>query len=237
MLNIVQFSGGKDSTAMLLMMLEKNIPVDQIIFCDTGKEFPEMYKHISKVEKYINRPIIRLKSKKSFDYYMFEHIKTKGKNKGGIGYGWATMGIRWCTYYLKQLPAKAYLQSLSDPYKQYIGIAYDEPKRHKRRKDNVIHPLYDWKITEAMALKYCYAHGFDWEGLYEHFDRVSCWCCPLKNLKELRKLRICYPALWNELLNMDIRAYNKFKKDYSVKDLEHKFAAEEHKQKIQLSLF
>ena len=51
--HIVSFSGGKDSTAMLLMMLEKNMPIDEIIFCDTGKEFPQMYEHIEKVQKYI----------------------------------------------------------------------------------------------------------------------------------------------------------------------------------------
>ena len=41
--NIVQFSGGKDSTAMLLMMLDKGVQIDEVIFCDTGKEFPQMY--------------------------------------------------------------------------------------------------------------------------------------------------------------------------------------------------
>lgn len=51
--HIVSFSGGKDSTAMLLMMLEKNMLIDEIIFCDTGKEFPQMYEHIEKVQKYI----------------------------------------------------------------------------------------------------------------------------------------------------------------------------------------
>ena len=51
--NVISFSGGKDSTAMLLMMLEKNMPIDEIIFCDTGKEFPQMYDHIDKVQKYI----------------------------------------------------------------------------------------------------------------------------------------------------------------------------------------
>lgn len=92
-LNIVSFSGGKDSTAMLLMMLEKNIAIDEIIFCDTGKEFPQMYKHIDKVRDYISKygmEITVLKNDKTFDYYMFEHIKTKGKNKGSRGYGWAT---------------------------------------------------------------------------------------------------------------------------------------------------
>ena len=96
-------------------------------------------------------------------------------------------------------------------YISYIGIAYDEPKRHEGIADNVKHPLYDWHITEKMALEYCYEHGFDWGGLYEHFDRVSCWCCPLKNNKELMQLYVHYPDLWQELRDMDNRAYNKFK--------------------------
>lgn len=89
MKHIVQFSGGKDSTAMLLMMLEKGMQVDEIIFCDTGKEFPGMYVHIGKVEQYIGRKITTLKAEKSFDYYFAEHIKTKGKGKMSQGYGWA----------------------------------------------------------------------------------------------------------------------------------------------------
>lgn len=51
--HIVSFSGGKDSTAMLLMMLEKEMQIDDIVFMDTGVEFPEMYEHIEKVETYI----------------------------------------------------------------------------------------------------------------------------------------------------------------------------------------
>ena len=84
---------------MLLMMLEHNIPIDYVIFCDTGKEFPAMYKHIEKVEAYTGLEITRLKAPKSFDYYMFDHVKTRGKNKGKCGYGWPTMvfvGVQQC---------------------------------------------------------------------------------------------------------------------------------------------
>ena len=38
-LHIVSLSGGKDSTAMLLRMLEEGWQVDLILFCDTGLEF------------------------------------------------------------------------------------------------------------------------------------------------------------------------------------------------------
>ena len=53
--NVAMLSGGKDSTAMLLRMLEESCPVDLILFCDTGLEFPQMYEHLRKLEKYINQ--------------------------------------------------------------------------------------------------------------------------------------------------------------------------------------
>ena len=93
--NVVSLSGGKDSTALLLMMLEKNIPVHSAVFFDTGWEFPQMHKHIDKLENMIDVPIVRLRPEKSFDYWMYEHqIKS---SKGSIGCGWPKPFARWCT--------------------------------------------------------------------------------------------------------------------------------------------
>ena len=227
MKHIVSFSGGKDSTAMLLRMLEENMQVDEIIYCDTYKEFPQMYKHIEKIKKYIkekyNKEITTLKAEKDFDYYMFEHEKTRGKNKGKRGYGWSTMLCRWCTSNLKTNVINKYLKAKNEEYTEYIGIACDEPKRIKDK----CYPLIDWGMTEKDCLHYCYERGFNWEGLYEHFDRLSCWCCPLKNLKELKILYKYYPNLWNELKKMDEKAYNQFRADYSVEQLQQKFRREE----------
>lgn len=44
-LHVVSLSGGKDSTAMLLGMVEEGWPIDHILFCDTGLEFEGMYHH------------------------------------------------------------------------------------------------------------------------------------------------------------------------------------------------
>ncbi len=222
--HIVNFSGGKDSTAMLLIMLEKGMPVDIILFADTGKEFPQMYEHINKVENFIGRKIIKLKSEKSFDYYMFDHQTSKGKYMDRLGHGWPTMRVRWCTSRLKIKTVNKYLQELKKSYEviQYIGIAADEKKRAKDKK----YPLIEWGMTESDCLNYCYNKGFDWGGLYQHFDRVSCWCCPLQNLKDLRNLWEYYPELWSELKEMDAKAYNTFRTDYSFLQLEKRFQAE-----------
>jgi 3'-phosphoadenosine 5'-phosphosulfate sulfotransferase (PAPS reductase)/FAD synthetase len=78
-----------------------------------------------------------------------------------------------------------------------------------------------------MCLDYCYEQGYDWEGLYDIFKRVSCWCCPLQSLAELKKLRKHFPDLWKELREMDKRTWRKFNPDYSVEDLERRFADED----------
>lgn len=60
--HIVSISGGKDSTAMLLRMLEEEMPVDIILFCDTGLEFEAMYRHIDKLERYIGQEALNISS-------------------------------------------------------------------------------------------------------------------------------------------------------------------------------
>jgi len=52
--HVVSLSDGKDSTAMLLMMLERNMPIDYIVFVDTTKEFPQVYRHLDKLGKHIS---------------------------------------------------------------------------------------------------------------------------------------------------------------------------------------
>ena len=95
MKHIVQLSGGKDSTAMLLMMLERNMPVDEIIFCDTGMEFPELYQHLEAVEAYIGRKITRLKAPHSFEYYMADIPKTRQREGNrDTGYECLTAGVQ-----------------------------------------------------------------------------------------------------------------------------------------------
>jgi len=226
--HIVSFSGGKDSTAMLLMMLQKNMPIDEIIFCDTGMEFPQMYDHIYEIEYYINRPIKILKPEYTFEYYMKEYMPTKGKRKGISGLGWMTMSQRWCTYFLKERVMNKYLADNRKNCIEYHGIAFDEPKRiNKNKHINVKYPLFEWKITEKQALEFCYNHGFNWGGLYEHFDRVSCWCCPFSNLKELRALRTNYPKLWNKLKDMETKSHNTFRYKVSVFDLDRRFTEED----------
>ena len=108
---------------------------------------------------------------------------------------------------------------------QYIGIAADEQERVREFR----YPLVEWGMTEADCLAYCKARGFDWGGLYDLFRRVSCWCCPLQPLSELRTLRKHFPELWGKLQYMDAHTWRQFRADYSVEQLEQRFTLEEER--------
>lgn len=234
--HVVSFSGGKDSTAMLLHMLELGMPVDEIIFCDTGVEFPQMYEHVDKVERYIGRKITRLKSDKSFEYFLLQHkVKARAPEAHTDGYSFPFMRGRWCTGLLKEDLLNKNKKRLSEKYdvRQYVGIAVDEPNRIKTMN----YPLVEWGWTEEKCLQYCYEKGFDWGGLYQIFKRVSCWCCPLQSLQELRQLRKHFPELWAQLMDWQHQTWRKFRPDYSVDELEARFAMEDEQEKAQILLF
>lgn len=219
---------------MLLKMIENKMKIDEIIFCDTGMEFEEMYEHIEKVEDMIDLPITVLKSEKKFEYWMFDHIKTKGKNKGQKGYSWPDFRNRWCTQALKKTVIKKYLKEKYEKYKviEYHGIALDEKERADKNKEkDCKYPLIDLGMTEKDALEYCYSKGLDWDGLYKKLGRVSCWCCPLKSLKELKVIYKEYPQYWKQLKEWDNKTYRQFRSDYSIEELENIFSNE------QISLF
>lgn len=226
-LYVVSLSGGKDSTAMLLRLIEEKRPVDLILFCDTGLEFPQMYKHIRQLEEYIKRPITILRAEHSFEYYFFDYtpIRKNPELKQYSGMSWAGPRNRWCTGMLKTRIMSKYLKELKKTYEiiEYIGIAADEPKRIR----DGCYPLVEWDMTEKDCLEYCYKHGFRWDGLYEIFKRVSCWCCPLQSLSELRKLHKFFPDLWKQLEDWDNRTWRKFRADYSIAELNVRFDFED----------
>lgn len=237
-LHVVSFSGGKDSTAMLLRMIEEDMPIDIILYCDTGLEFPEMGEHIRKVEKYIGREIAVIKSDKDYMWYASEKevirrtTRVSGVNPGDItrGYGWSNMFARWCTKHLKVEVIDRYLRGLREEYDliQYVGIAADEPQRIK---DDKVYPLVNWGMIESDCLRYCYDRGFDWGGLYEIWNRVSCWCCPLQSLEDLRKLKKHRPELWLKLKEMDARLSETDRPNFqwtkSLRDIEKRFEVED----------
>ena len=52
-MNIVSFGGGTNSTAMIIGMYQRNIPIDMIIFADTGSEKPETYNFVAELRAWL----------------------------------------------------------------------------------------------------------------------------------------------------------------------------------------
>jgi len=241
-------SGGKDSTAMLLLMLERDMPIDCVLYADTAMDFPEMQAHIAKLDDLLFHErgihITTLRHPRGFEWLMFNEPKSKPsclerRAKMGVppyGNGWPGIKVRWCTGQLKTHLMDKEVNRLKKEKRAEvcIGIAADEAHRCKD-DPHKCYPLVEWGITEAQALQICYDRGFDFGGLYEIYHRASCWCCPFQGTQELRNLRRHHPELWARLLDMDRRARAQFgntplgvfKKNWTVERLDERFAKEE----------
>lgn len=244
--HVASFSGGKDSTAMVLHMIERGDHPDEVLCCDTTVEFPAMYRHVEKVKKVVEAAGIKfttLRPEHDFEYFLAQ-VDVPGrdpaaKHFGVPGFGWSSFRNRWCTKHLKVKLMNGYLAELREQYEviQHIGIAADEDYRLEREHNQDSshrHPLREWGWDEDTALRYCYDRGYDWEGLYEILRnektgraRVSCWLCPLQDYSSLRKLRKHFPELWDELQELDRKQWNTFTQGYTVADLDRRFALED----------
>lgn len=241
----VSLSGGKDSSCLLILMIEKGLPIDSVLYADTSMEFPEMENHIAKLDDFLFRErglhITTLRHPHGFEWLMFDEPKQKPsclENRARLGIppygnGWPGTKVRWCTGQLKThlLTKEVNRLKREKSALHFVGIAADEAQRCKKEQ----YPLVEWGITEAEALKICYDHGFDWGGLYEIYHRVSCWCCPFQRVGELRNLRHHHPELWARLLDLDKRAraqfgpgpLGQFKQNWSVARYDERFARED----------
>lgn len=223
--HIVSLSGGKDSTALLLKMIEKKYPIDEVVFIDTGMEFQGMYEHLKLLRKRTLIPITYLTLDKPFIYYMLDHVKRNGEK----GYKWCGRMCRWGTTKKQQVFAQYIRKKYNNNIVEYQGIAADEPDRlmkNLNKKWEVKYPLAKWGIIEQEALNYCYQQGYDWNGLYNDFDRVSCWCCWNKNLRELKSMYYYYPEIWKDLKRLEYEIGIPFKDNMSLDQLEERFMRE-----------
>lgn len=237
MKHIVSFSGGKDSTLMLLLMLEKGMPIDDIIFADTGMEFQELYDYVERIEGVIGRKVTRLKSDKTWDDVFF-HKRGSGKNIGQI-VAFPPVGKCEVARDTKMRAIRKYYRSIGGGHTVYIGIAHNEPDRYARLKENERAPLYDWGIDELFVIQELKRRGLH-NPLYDTFDRLGCYTCPNMNLKELRLMRKRYPKEYTKLLwygeqaelNATERRFAEYKPGWTVAELERRFQFEDMQQTL-----
>ena len=226
---VASCSWGKDSTAMILKLIDQKYPLDEVVFYDTGMEFNAVYNvrdQILPILQTNNIKYVELKPDKPFWFDML--IREKKKRNGQIAYGdgFCGGGCRWHTFKKQKICNQYTKESIV-----YIGIAADEKKRLANIDINKRTPLVDFRMSEKDCLDYCHSQGIYWrEGdveLYDILDRVSCWCCKNKNLKELRNIYKYLPEYWAALKGLQDKIDSPFRKDgQTVFDLEERFKNE-----------
>ena len=78
----------------------------------------------------------------------------------------------------KQYTLQKYNKSAID----IVGIAYDEPKRYARLKENQYSILWTHEFTEKDAKKICELYGL-LSPHYQNGNRDGCWFCPHQLVK------------------------------------------------------
>lgn len=171
-------------------------------------------------------------------WYMLEREFEKRNGEMQKGYNWCGGGIRWGTR-LKTQAIHENNKKYGDEFiVEYIGIASDELQRiehHRNVRNNKrisIFPLVEWGMTEKDCLNYCYSKGWNWNcngvDLYSILDRVSCWCCGNKNIKELRNIYHYLPEVWKQLKELQSKIDMPFRRSgETIFDLEKRFIQED----------
>ena len=221
MKSMLSFSGGKNSTAMLLRLKELGQMPDKIIFCDTLMEYPEVYEFIDKVEKHIGQKIIRLKPNNSFLKWFFKEYQKGCRFEGRIhGFPYIRTPC-WYQREAKVTPLKKYNDEADVVY---IGYAKGEENR-KLKDPKFKYPLIEWGWDEQKSEEYCKEKGF-LNPLYQKFRRTGCWCCPLQGKKDLKILYKDYPALWRILVQLEELSPHGFQTKYTLGDIEKEVEVE-----------
>ena len=173
---------------MLLMMIEEKEPIHSVLYFDTEREFPEIREHMKKV---IDNTGIDVQVVRHWVGFDFLEKRYGVAHKSG---GWCAAAKRdCCNKYLR-------LMLKDDPeIIECIGFSVDEKKRAAKinKKWPVRFPLIEWKVTEEMALQYCYDKGYDFGGIYEWMPskRVSCYDCPKQSKADFEAIRENHPEL------------------------------------------
>lgn len=120
--HILNVSGGKDSSALALLMAGRvpglehyRVENMEYAFCDTQKELPETYEFLARLEAELGSKIVRLNSKAGFDHWF--------KVYGGY---LPSPQNRWCTKILKLKPFEAFVGN--DTVVSYVGLRSDEDR-------------------------------------------------------------------------------------------------------------
>ena len=201
--HVLGISGGKDSAALAVYMRDNYPELDiDYFFTDTGKELPEVYSFLGKLEGYLGKAILRINPKKDFDYWLMQHNNFLPSPQA-----------RWCTICMKLKPFEEWVgKFLKDGYTvySYVAIRSDEEYRegYQSREENLIVKLpfrengIDKKAVENI-LEYS---GLGLPDYYKWRSRSGCTFCFFQRKIEWVHLLERHPEAFEEAKRYEKKA-------------------------------
>lgn len=180
----LSYGAGVNSTALAIHLTKNNLPLDYVIFSDTGSELPETYSYLPIMEDYLrkyNIPFVTVKAKTT----LLERCIRRKVIPSTL---W-----RWCTRDFKVRPIHKFYKTLKSPIIEYIGIDYDEIHRMKDAREDFLtksYPLIDNKIGREDCIAII---------KQAHMPipvKSGCWFCPFNNKDRWESIRKQHPSLF-----------------------------------------
>lgn len=212
--HIVAFGGGVDSTAMVIGLVNRKLPIDLILFADTGAERPETYDHIKYFSEWLknkNYPeIITVKKIKDEKICTLEEQCLSSKALPSIAYGFKS-----CSDHYKIRPQHKFIKSWKPAIEawergekcvKYIGYDAGETRRMEnalKRVDNMYenkYPLIEWGWEREECIQEIEKAGVKLP------SKSACFFCPSSRPKEIIDLYEKHPDLIERALNIEKNA-------------------------------
>ncbi|HJH32118.1 MAG TPA: phosphoadenosine phosphosulfate reductase [Methanosarcinaceae archaeon] len=191
----VSYSGGKDSLATLQLVSEC-MDDYEIMFADTGLEFPETVRNVEVATRRYGRPLRSISVGNAF----WESVDD---------FGPPSVEVRWCCKVCKLGPITQLIEdNFDNGCLSFIGQRkYESSARAKSERvwknpwvGNQVGaaPIQDW--TALHVWLYIFRTGAPYNPLYEQgFDRIGCWLCPASSLADLVLLKKTHPDMEKRL--------------------------------------
>jgi 3'-phosphoadenosine 5'-phosphosulfate sulfotransferase (PAPS reductase)/FAD synthetase len=199
--HVLGISGGKDSAALALYMRTR-VPNMEYFFCDTGRELPETYEYLERLETVLARRIIRLNADRDFDHWLWV-----------FGGALPSPQMRWCTKNLKIKPLEGWIGD--DPTITYIGIRADEQREgyiSKRPNISARFPFREDGLVKEDILRILAEAGVGLPSYYSWRTRSGCFFCFFQRKHEWVRLAEEHPDLfrrsveYEEKVNFEAKA-------------------------------
>ena len=193
--HVLGLSGGRDSAALAVHMRQHHPTLEiDYFFTDTGKELPEVYEYLGRLEGFLGKPILRLNPDRDFDFWLKQYNDFLPSPQ-----------TRWCTRQLKLRPFERWLRPMLDAGEtiySYVAIRSDEEYRegYASKNDNLVVklPFKDEGVDKAGVLEILEAAGLGLPQYYSWRTRSGCTFCFFQQKIEWVRLREQHPEAFAE---------------------------------------